>query len=210
MLVGMYALLPLQNQVSLLSTTLSPQVTSQSYPVFAPTSHPIPVLAHSSSTSIASPLLSRLGLPRSFLLQDRESESRTVFLITENRCGLDGLRGKVVPGFANIWLEGKGAWGLYGVHPVRLVLSRADRHSISCPIMTLADTSIGDRLVPDACLPPCHPIVLVKSALIAGHDTRPIDRVRRHTRTRRHGPARRAHQGTQEEREVVVRACGRQ
>lgn len=120
MLVGMYKVLPLQGSLSLFSTSIGPSAQNEAYPVFAPTSHPVPVLESAPGSSItSSPLLDGLDLPASFILNEKKGDARTVFLILEHRCGLDKLRGRVVPGFPNIWLEETGSWGLRGVHPVR-------------------------------------------------------------------------------------------
>ena len=107
--------------MDLLSTTIRPAYDGEeleSYPVFAPTSHPIPVLRASGNDDLMleSPLMSRLSLPKTF-----ETDSRTIILLQENRCGIEGLRGDVVPGFHNIWVDegvNPGVWGLRGVHPV--------------------------------------------------------------------------------------------
>lgn len=66
---------------------------------------------------LESPLLARLKLPNTF----SRDASRTVFLIQENRCGIEDLRGDVVPGFHNIWVDdglATSVWGLRNVHPV--------------------------------------------------------------------------------------------
>ncbi|KAK4685213.1 polynucleotide 5'-hydroxyl-kinase GRC3/NOL9, partial [Tremellales sp. Uapishka_1] len=111
LIAGTYTLTPLSHSVSLLSTNLSPN--HRSYPVFAPTSHPIPVLTHVPSAASSSPLLTRLALQKSFKIS-----GRSVFLVREHRSGIEGLRGGIVPGFGNIFLEDRGAWGIRGVHPV--------------------------------------------------------------------------------------------
>lgn len=112
--VGTYSITPLQGALSLLSTTVAPSPDNLSFPVFAPTSHPVPVLARANDEESESDLLESLDLPESFDL----SPSQTVFLLTENRTGIEGLTGDVVPGFNNIWLSEEGAWGMKGVHPV--------------------------------------------------------------------------------------------
>ena len=129
MLAGMFYVTPLQSPLSLFSTSLSPDTQSivpRSYPVFAPTSHPLPILAPvtpskdwEKSQGAVSPLLARIALPSTFRLKTAGSKSRsTVFLVRENQCGLDHMRRGVVPGFANIWLNERASWGLRGVHPV--------------------------------------------------------------------------------------------
>ncbi|WWC88547.1 uncharacterized protein L201_003458 [Kwoniella dendrophila CBS 6074] len=111
-ITGTYVLTPILNKISTLSCTLSPGDVS--YPVFAPTSHPIPVISTASSTTEneSVPWLSKLKLPKGF------RKSGTLILIRENLCGIHGLRYGAVPGFANIWLEEIGSWGLRGIHPV--------------------------------------------------------------------------------------------
>ena len=116
MLAGVYTILPLQNALDILSTTLYP--SSRPLPVFGPSSHPTPVITPSSTKRPrpASDYLRRLPLPSTFNV----GENRTVFLIREYECGLQDLRNGVVPGFSNIWGEDRGLWGLRSVHPVRL------------------------------------------------------------------------------------------
>ncbi|WWC96250.1 hypothetical protein V866_003117 [Kwoniella sp. B9012] len=111
-IAGTYILTPLSGSISISSCTLT--CDGPSYPVFAPTSHPIPVISPVSARTNqgAVPWLSKLKLSKGF----RKGE--TLFLIRENICGIDGLRYGAVPGFAHIWLEEIGSWGLKGVHPV--------------------------------------------------------------------------------------------
>ena len=125
MLAGIFTITPLQNALSIFSTTLQPETRHQpkNYPVFAPTSHPLPIIApakHSrTSDPLSSSVMSRLALSSSFRLRELGNGSAsTVFLIKEHMCGLDGLREGIVPGFSNIWLDERGPWGLRGVHPV--------------------------------------------------------------------------------------------
>jgi len=119
MIAGSYTVTPLQQPVTLLSTTLYPEPAA-SFPVFAPASHPVPMLeASTGSALISSPLLVALALPKTFLTSDAK-QPRTVLVLRENRTGLEGLRAGAVPGFSNIWLSETGPWGLRGVHPVSL------------------------------------------------------------------------------------------
>lgn len=117
MLAGIYTVLPLQGSLDLLSTTISPSPSTSPLPVFAPSSHPIPIVTRSEASATPSPsqLLAKLPLPSTFQLAD----SRAVFLVREHDCGMQGLRGGIVPGFSTIWGEERGAWGLRSVHPVR-------------------------------------------------------------------------------------------
>jgi polynucleotide 5'-hydroxyl-kinase GRC3/NOL9 len=116
MLAGIYTILPLQNPLNILSTTLYP--SSRPIPVFGPSSHPTPVIAPSTSRKRipSSEFLRRLPLPHTFNV----GESRTVFLIREYECGFQGLRNGVVPGFSNIWGDSRGLLNLRGVHLVCL------------------------------------------------------------------------------------------
>jgi polynucleotide 5'-hydroxyl-kinase GRC3/NOL9 len=116
MLAGVYTILPLQSPINILSTTLYPSTTQAPIPVFGPSSHPTPVISPSMSKKRGSPSksLSHLSLPSTF----QNGETRTIFLIREYECGLQGLRNGAVPGFSNIWGEDKGLWGLRSVHPV--------------------------------------------------------------------------------------------
>lgn len=122
-IAGVFALVPLQGSISLLSTIIRPSNTHTHYPVFAPSSHPVPVIRPvPTHTAFRGPAksLTDLPLPRSFALRDEETP-RTIFLVREHRTGIEGMRGGAVPGFDNAWLEEKGPWGLKGVHPVRRV-----------------------------------------------------------------------------------------
>lgn len=117
----MVQITPLQCRILLESTTISPSSTSYhpGYRLFGPTSHPIPVVAPTTSkddVALANGLNKALQLPSSFTLQDG-SHLRTVFLITELDCGIEGL-GRSVPGFSRLWPDGEGAFGVRGFHPV--------------------------------------------------------------------------------------------
>ncbi|WVQ73325.1 hypothetical protein IAR50_002893 [Cryptococcus sp. DSM 104548] len=111
-IAGTYILTLLQRSLSLFSTTIHPSLTP--HPVYAPTSHPLPTLSPSPTTSSPSALLSKLKLPKEYL----KKNDRTILLVRENGCGIDGLRYGAVPGFSNAFLEEQGAWGLRNVHPV--------------------------------------------------------------------------------------------
>lgn len=112
-IAGLFLLTPLQHALSIYSTVLSPSLSS--FPVYAPTSHPLPVISPASTqASGISPVLNNIEFPLSF----QKDFDRTLLLIRENRCGIDGLRNGTVPGFSNIWLEDSGSWELRGVHPV--------------------------------------------------------------------------------------------
>ena len=115
MLAGIYTILPLQNPLDILSTTLYP--SSRPIPVFGPSSHPTPVITPSVSRKRipASEHLRRLPLPHTFNV----GGNRTIFLIREYECGFQGLRNGVVPGFSNIWGDSRGLLNLRGVHLVR-------------------------------------------------------------------------------------------
>lgn len=88
-----------------------------SFPVYAPTSHPLPVISPASTQAFDKGILSILNVIKLPLSFQRESD-KTLLLLRENRCGIDGLRNGAVPDFSNIWLEDSGSWGLRGVHPV--------------------------------------------------------------------------------------------
>ncbi|WVQ83048.1 hypothetical protein IAT38_005186 [Cryptococcus sp. DSM 104549] len=152
-IAGLYTVTPLQRDLSIASSTLSPSSTV-AHPVFAPTSHPLPILSpvvNPPKRQLPSPILSNLSLPKSFQTKDG-SGRRTIFLVQENRCGIDGLRYGAVPGFANIWLEEEGSWGLWGVHPVvgsfpTPVYPHITPSSWS-DALTLADTTVEDPRAP--------------------------------------------------------------
>jgi len=126
MLAGIYTILPLQNSLDMLSTTLYP--SSRPIPVFGPSSHPTPVIAPSTSRKPlpASGHLRRLPLPHTF----NAGENRTIFLIREYECGFQGLRNGVVPGFSNIWGDSRGLLNLRGVHLVSPHSRFCDYHSL--------------------------------------------------------------------------------
>ncbi|WRT67936.1 uncharacterized protein IL334_004910 [Kwoniella shivajii] len=111
-IAGTYILTPLSRSITISSCVLSSDESS--HQIFAPTSHPIPIIAPSPATSSAKSVtwLNDLRLPKKFI------KTGTLFLIRENPCGIDGLRFGAIPGFAHIWLEEIGNWGLRGVHPV--------------------------------------------------------------------------------------------
>jgi polynucleotide 5'-hydroxyl-kinase GRC3/NOL9 len=116
-IAGTFTVVPLQHSISLLSTTLHPaEEDVESYPVFAPTCHPVPVITPGINPEqlACSPALEDVKLPKGFL----RDASRAIFLLQENRTGIEGLTGDVVPGFNHIWAREVGAWGLVGVHPV--------------------------------------------------------------------------------------------
>ncbi|WVQ96487.1 hypothetical protein IAU59_003592 [Kwoniella sp. CBS 9459] len=109
---GTYILTPLSGSLEIASTTLTPD--GSSHQIFAPISHPVPSISASSLQRSPESLLvlEKLRLPKSF------NKSGSLFLLRENRCGIDSLRYGAVPGFANIWLQEEGPWGLRGIHPV--------------------------------------------------------------------------------------------
>ena len=114
MIAGVYTITPLQQTLSIFSTRLNPGKTL--YPVFAPTSHPIPVIQGTEHfKTVKSPFLTQLYLPPSFALHDGKVP-RTVFLIRENESGIDGMRHGAIPNFSNIWTSEIGPWGLCNVH----------------------------------------------------------------------------------------------
>lgn len=70
-----------------------------------------------------------------------------VFLLQELDSGLENMPGPAV-GLHKVWPEGKGAFGLYGVHPVlRQAQSPVYRH-ITPPSWTDALNAFGDLLTP--------------------------------------------------------------
>lgn len=149
-IAGLFLLTPLQNTLSIYSTALSPSMSS--FPVYAPTSHPLPVISPASTQAPGKGTLSILNnikLPLSF---QKESD-KTLLLIRENRCGIDGLRNGAVPGFSNIWLEDNGPWGLRGVHPVSF--------NDVCRSSWTHDLPLGRRLVSCPCVSILHSSILV-------------------------------------------------
>lgn len=126
-IAGAFSIIPLQHPVSLLSTTLHPAEDDvESYPVFAPTCHPVPVITPvvDRDQLQCSSALEEVKLPKSFL----SDPSRAIFLLQENRTGIEGLGSDVVPGFNNIWAGDRAVWGLSGVHPVSCsTTAEADR-----------------------------------------------------------------------------------
>jgi polynucleotide 5'-hydroxyl-kinase GRC3/NOL9 len=119
MLAGVFAVTPLQRSIGVFSATLDS--SHQSIPIFAPTSHPLPIISPINSAEDSaqrSPILARLKLPSRFAVAESHGALRTLFLIRGLQTGITGLKGGVVPGFNNIWLDDRGMWGIHGVHPV--------------------------------------------------------------------------------------------
>ena len=143
MLAGIYTILPLQNSLDILSTTLFP--SSRPTPVFGPSSHPTPVITPSVTRKRipASEYLRRLPLPHTFNV----GENRTIFLIREYECGFQGLRNGVVPGFSNIWGDSRGLLNLKGVHLVsrhfRFSGSANDRSQIHQSTILTSNPTLG-------------------------------------------------------------------
>lgn len=170
-IVGTYSVTPLQGSLALLSTTIVPSAENTSYPVFAPTSHPVPILARANDEESESDLLEVLDLPESFDL----SPSQTVFLLQENRTGIEGLSGDVVPGFNSIWLSEEGAWGLRGVHPILdnfpvpvypHVTPESWRHALASVVPNEADPEDSDDETPGPVSRP--PVAIVKGPKRSG------------------------------------------
>ncbi|WVN90580.1 uncharacterized protein L203_105820 [Cryptococcus depauperatus CBS 7841] len=113
---GIFTITPLQGALTLYHTTISPSSIQPSHPVFAPTSHPLPIISPSNFEGDLPPsiAINNINYPPSF----QRKEKRILFLITENHCGLDGMRFGAIPGFTNIWLGEEDSWGLKGVYPV--------------------------------------------------------------------------------------------
>ena len=135
MVAGAYTLTPLQGALEVFSTILYPGSTP--HEVFAPTSHPLPVIEpHQDviATKASSTLLSYLELPSTFTTSSSSSPC-SVFLIRQLRTGIEGLSKGAVPGFSHIWLEEMGPWGLRGVHPVCKVSSS---HLLPSPYASVA------------------------------------------------------------------------
>lgn len=128
-----------------------------SFPVYAPTSHPLPVISPVSTQAFDKGILSILNVIKLPLSFQRESD-KTLLLIRENRCGIDGLRNGAVPGFSNIWLEDSGSWGLRGVHPVS---------SNMCVGVLGLMTFLGRRFVSCPCVSTLHPSILVACHILS-------------------------------------------
>lgn len=176
MIAGMYTITPLQLPLSLLSTTLYPSSSTRhpAYPVVAPTSHPIPIITPShtptSASRTPSQILSALSLPTSFLLKDSNNTLRTIFLIREHPCGLDGLRKGAVPGFTHILPSEPSSWGLQNVHPVIGSFSSPVYPHITPDSWTVALSSCGQPVEEDD--DPGKPVIaLIKGAKRAGKST---------------------------------------
>ncbi|WWD18617.1 hypothetical protein CI109_103070 [Kwoniella shandongensis] len=115
MMAGRFLLTPLSGTIQLFSTTLT-SASNEAHPVFAPTSHPLPVIKplekSKKGNAPSSKYLSKLKLPSTF------QRGSAVFLLQELRSGLEDMRYGAVPEFARVWLEEEGPWGLKGVHPI--------------------------------------------------------------------------------------------
>ncbi|WWC70925.1 uncharacterized protein I206_104877 [Kwoniella pini CBS 10737] len=143
LIAGTYILTPLAGIITISSCKLSADGTS--YPVFAPTSHPIPVIEpyHTSTKRPSAPFLNALKLPVGF------RKNGSMIMIRENQCGIDGLRYGAVPGFANIWLEEVGSWGLRGIHPIIGSISTPIYPHIAPPTWSQALSSLPSTASPD-------------------------------------------------------------
>ncbi|GMK53769.1 hypothetical protein CspeluHIS016_0103550 [Cutaneotrichosporon spelunceum] len=168
--VGTFRIVPLQHSVSLLSTTLRPAEDDvEVYPVFAPTCHPVPVIAPiiNPDQLACSSVLEDIRLPKGFL----RDATRAIVLLQENRTGIDSLSGDVVPGFNNVWAGEKGAWGLSGMQPVTANFTPVYAHT--------TPSSWSDALASLKQAPPpddddedtpaeCIPVVVVKGPKRSG------------------------------------------
>ncbi len=114
---GTCLLTPLQQSISVFSSILHPTSTSfTSYPVFAPLTHPLPILqrAETGEQADESVVLAHLDdLPKSMSVS-----KRTTLLLQELGSGIEGMDTGAMAGFGRIWPEGKSLFGLRGCHPV--------------------------------------------------------------------------------------------
>ncbi|KAK8858722.1 hypothetical protein IAR55_002951 [Kwoniella newhampshirensis] len=117
MMAGAFIITPIFGGIQLFSTTLTPtNHNKDSHQVFAPVSHPLPVVTPAFSPT-ASQHLRNLRIPSKFQNSAHQGNSVLV-LLRELRSGLDGMRYGVLPEFARIWMQEEGPWGLKGVHPI--------------------------------------------------------------------------------------------
>lgn len=130
MIAGVFTVVPLRGTLSVFSNTVYPTGPPIAHPVFAPTSHPLPLL--SSALPLNSPGERRpaataawdslRGLSKA-IGRLADQQDLTLFLLREHRTGIEGMRAGAVPGFTNVWLDERSAWGMNGVHPVSQILS---------------------------------------------------------------------------------------
>ncbi|CED84194.1 polynucleotide 5-hydroxyl-kinase grc3 [Phaffia rhodozyma] len=132
---GTCILYPLHASLSLFGTTLFPD--SNSFPVYAPTSHPLPVLtpSHASPSGSAESLIKKLGLDI-----DQLKGFKAAFLIREGKSGLDTM-GRIVPNFESIWMGDMAGWGVRGFYPI-LHQSSFTAHSVPLTWHTALEQSI--------------------------------------------------------------------
>ncbi|KAL7423073.1 Polynucleotide 5'-hydroxyl-kinase grc3 [Cryptotrichosporon argae] len=164
-LAGIFIVRPLLGSVRVFSSTLSPGSSNN---VFAPTSHPLPVF-RAQPTPASDELLEQLRLPKTFMLDER-----SVFLLSEHQTGLERLRGNIVPGFSNIWVDDRTTWGMKGVHPVIgsfpiPVYPHVEPPSWAAALASLADPAAADDDAYGAYdAPDRAPAVLVKGPKRSG------------------------------------------
>ena len=120
-LSGMYCVTPLIGPLDIFSTILRPPEPGQllkRHRIFAPSSHPIPSIVTASTEMLPDDTAFRQlwDLPRTFALPSA-TDRRAMFVISELRCGMDGLSS--APGFSNVWSRG-GFAGLRGMTLVRI------------------------------------------------------------------------------------------
>jgi hypothetical protein len=92
--------------------TVSPPI---GHSIYAPISHPLPVVTPAYDASSPSPYLTLLGLEPEMLL-----EYACAFLIRERRSGVEGMCRAVGGLFDGVWEGETAGWGVRGFYPVSL------------------------------------------------------------------------------------------
>lgn len=122
MIAGVFTVVPLRGALSVFSNAVSPTEPAVAYPVFAPTSHPLPVLSPVlrpvGAQVIATTALDSIRGFSKAIGRLADQQDVTLFLLREHHTGIEGMRAGAVPGFTNVWLDERISWGLKGVLPV--------------------------------------------------------------------------------------------
>jgi hypothetical protein len=123
-LSGTCVVTPLQRSLHVFSSRLIPADVPPC-PLYAPLTHPLPVLQGDDVTNVVPPssLLSHLDIPEPLVETDR-----TVFMLQELNSGIEGMD-RAVLGLGKIWPEGRSVFGLRGCHPVGLARRMLDTWS---------------------------------------------------------------------------------
>lgn len=126
MIAGVLTVVPLRGALSVFSNTVYPTEPAVACPVFAPTSHPLPVLSPAQlpkgAQIIVTTAWDSIRGSSKAIGRLADQQDVTLFLLREHRTGIEGMRAGAMPGFTNVWLDERISWGMQGVHPVSLLI----------------------------------------------------------------------------------------